>query len=137
MSDRKAQTLTWSGNKPANCRWHHSEARRCRALNLCRGTGSNRPALPLPSLNAVTPRFPRAKRLLVSLCALSLLVPAAPPAAWAQDRLPALGESVSEDLSVGNERRIGELGRRETLPFNGYADEVASLYAGMDLRKEF
>ena len=32
-----------------------------------------------------------------------------------------------------NERRIGELERRATLPFNGYADEVAHLYAGMDL----
>ena len=35
------------------------------------------------------------------------------------------------------ERRIGEFFRRKTLPFNGYADEVASLYAGMDLRKSF
>jgi sulfoxide reductase catalytic subunit YedY len=32
-----------------------------------------------------------------------------------------------------NERRIGELGRRDTLKFNGYADQVASLYEGMDL----
>ena len=35
--------------------------------------------------------------------------------------------------SQATERRIGELGRRRTLPFNGYADEVAELYAGMDL----
>ena len=35
--------------------------------------------------------------------------------------------------SQGTERRIGELGRRETLMFNGYADEVAPLYSGMDL----
>ncbi|MDX9768709.1 MAG: protein-methionine-sulfoxide reductase catalytic subunit MsrP, partial [Ectothiorhodospiraceae bacterium] len=33
------------------------------------------------------------------------------------------------------ERRIGELRRRDTLPFNGYAEQVAQLYAGMDLRK--
>jgi sulfoxide reductase catalytic subunit YedY len=33
------------------------------------------------------------------------------------------------------ERRIGEFRRRPTLMFNGYADQVASLYAGMDLRK--
>ena len=33
------------------------------------------------------------------------------------------------------ERRIGEFFKRKTLMFNGYADEVASLYAGMDLRK--
>ncbi|MGH7585851.1 MAG: protein-methionine-sulfoxide reductase catalytic subunit MsrP [Gemmatimonadales bacterium] len=35
------------------------------------------------------------------------------------------------------ERRIGEFRRRPTLMFNGYADEVASLYAGMDLRANF
>jgi sulfoxide reductase catalytic subunit YedY len=34
-----------------------------------------------------------------------------------------------------SERRIGELFRRKTLMFNGYADQVASLYAGMDLKK--
>ncbi len=39
--------------------------------------------------------------------------------------------------SQRRERRIGELAKRPTLPFNGYADEVASLYAGMDLRKHF
>lgn len=39
--------------------------------------------------------------------------------------------------SQASERRIGELRRRPTLPFNGYADEVASLYRGMDLRRNF
>ena len=39
--------------------------------------------------------------------------------------------------SQATERRIGELGRRETTLFNGYADEVAHLYAGMDLKKYF
>jgi methionine sulfoxide reductase catalytic subunit len=39
--------------------------------------------------------------------------------------------------SQATERRIGEFRRRPTLPFNGYADEVASLYSGMDLRKYF
>jgi sulfoxide reductase catalytic subunit YedY len=39
--------------------------------------------------------------------------------------------------SQASERRIGELGRRPTLPFNGYAEEVASLYAGMDLRANY
>ncbi len=34
-----------------------------------------------------------------------------------------------------SERRIGEFRRRRTLMFNGYADQVASMYAGMDLRK--
>ncbi len=35
------------------------------------------------------------------------------------------------------ERRIGEFLRRNTLMFNGYADQVASLYAGMDLRRYY
>ncbi len=35
--------------------------------------------------------------------------------------------------SQATEQRIGESGRRPTLLFNGYADQVASLYAGMDL----
>lgn len=39
--------------------------------------------------------------------------------------------------SQATERRIGELSRRKTLMFNGYAGEVASLYAGMDLRQEY
>ncbi|HEU4630535.1 MAG TPA: protein-methionine-sulfoxide reductase catalytic subunit MsrP [Gemmatimonadaceae bacterium] len=39
--------------------------------------------------------------------------------------------------SQATERRIGEWRRRKTLMFNGYADQVASLYRGMDLRKHF
>ena len=35
--------------------------------------------------------------------------------------------------SQATERRVGELGRRETLMFNGYAEQVAHLYDGMDL----
>jgi sulfoxide reductase catalytic subunit YedY len=35
------------------------------------------------------------------------------------------------------ERRIGEFLRRPTLLFNGYADQVASLYTGMDLRRNY
>jgi methionine sulfoxide reductase catalytic subunit len=39
--------------------------------------------------------------------------------------------------SQASERRIGEPGRRPTLMFNGYYDEVASLYTGMDLRANY
>jgi sulfoxide reductase catalytic subunit YedY len=39
--------------------------------------------------------------------------------------------------SQKRERRIGEFGLRDTLMFNGYGDQVASLYTGMDLRKYF
>jgi methionine sulfoxide reductase catalytic subunit len=37
--------------------------------------------------------------------------------------------------SQATERRIGEFLRRKTLPFNGYGEQVANLYKGMDLRK--
>jgi methionine sulfoxide reductase catalytic subunit len=39
--------------------------------------------------------------------------------------------------SQAKERRIGEFLKRPSLPFNGYADQVAGLYAGMDLRRQF
>jgi sulfoxide reductase catalytic subunit YedY len=39
--------------------------------------------------------------------------------------------------SQSRERRIGEFFKRETLAFNGYADQVASLYTGMDLKKNY
>lgn len=39
--------------------------------------------------------------------------------------------------SQASERRIGELSRRKTLPFNGYAEQVADLYRGMNLARYF
>ena len=39
--------------------------------------------------------------------------------------------------SQASERRIGEISRRGTLPFNGYGEQVASLYDGMDLSLHF
>lgn len=39
--------------------------------------------------------------------------------------------------SQASERRIGEFLKRKTLMFNGYGDQVASLYRGMDLRRNF
>jgi sulfoxide reductase catalytic subunit YedY len=39
--------------------------------------------------------------------------------------------------SQASERRLGELFKRKTLPFNGYASQVERLYAGMDLRKYY
>jgi sulfoxide reductase catalytic subunit YedY len=61
---------------------------------------------------------------------------------WQQQRASEYGffANVNPDVdhprwSQASERRIGEFFRRKTLPFNGYADQVASLYAGMDLRR--
>jgi sulfoxide reductase catalytic subunit YedY len=39
--------------------------------------------------------------------------------------------------SQASEQRIGEAGRRPTLMFNGYAEQVGRLYAGMDLRQYY
>jgi sulfoxide reductase catalytic subunit YedY len=39
--------------------------------------------------------------------------------------------------SQSSERRLGEFVKRKTLMFNGYGDQVASLYTGMDLRKNY
>jgi methionine sulfoxide reductase catalytic subunit len=67
-----------------------------------------------------------------------------PPTAWnmLQPREYGFYSNVNPEFdhprwSQARERRIGELLRRRTLMFNGYADDVASLYAGMDLRKHY
>jgi methionine sulfoxide reductase catalytic subunit len=39
--------------------------------------------------------------------------------------------------SQASERRLGEFRKRPTLMFNGYGEQVASLYSGMDLKKNF
>ena len=67
-----------------------------------------------------------------------------PATAWNKAQMHEYGfySNVNPDVdhprwSQDKERRLGEFFRRKTLPFNGYGDEVASLYAGMDLRGEF
>jgi sulfoxide reductase catalytic subunit YedY len=39
--------------------------------------------------------------------------------------------------SQAKERRLGDILRRDTLMFNGYGDQVAGMYTGMDLKKNF
>jgi sulfoxide reductase catalytic subunit YedY len=72
------------------------------------------------------------------------LVEKEPPTSWNISAPNEYGfySNVNPDVdhprwSQARERRIGEFLKRKTLPFNGYANEVASLYAGMDLRKYF
>jgi methionine sulfoxide reductase catalytic subunit len=72
------------------------------------------------------------------------LTTAQPPTTWSAAAPDEYGFFANVNPSVdhprwsqASERRIGELQRRPTLPFNGYADQVASLYAGMDLRRNF
>lgn len=72
------------------------------------------------------------------------LVQAMPISAW-MDASPReygfyanVNPSVSHPRwSQASERRIGKFERIATLPFNGYAEQVASLYAGMDPQKLF
>ena len=63
---------------------------------------------------------------------------------WQQTRAEEYGfyANVNPDVdhprwTQKSERRIGEFFRRKTLPFNGYGDQVASLYAGMDLKRQY
>jgi sulfoxide reductase catalytic subunit YedY len=72
------------------------------------------------------------------------LVEKQPPATWNMTDPAEYGfySNVNPNVdhprwSQAKERRLGEFFRRPTLMFNGYADQVASLYAGMDLRKYF
>ena len=67
-----------------------------------------------------------------------------PPATWNLENSHEYGfySNVNPNVdhprwSQAKERRLGEFFRRNTLMFNGYGDQVASLYAGMDLRKYF
>lgn len=67
-----------------------------------------------------------------------------PPTTWNQTNPREYGfySNVNPNVdhprwSQAKERRLGEFLRRPTLMFNGYSDQVAQLYAGMDLRKDF
>ncbi len=65
-----------------------------------------------------------------------------PPTAWNRQAPREYGFYANVNPAVDHprwsqkrERRIGEVFRRDTLPFNGYADQVAGLYTGMDLHQ--
>jgi sulfoxide reductase catalytic subunit YedY len=73
-----------------------------------------------------------------------VLVTEMPVSAWMKEAPNEYGfyANVNPDVphprwSQATESRIGETGRIKTLLFNGYGDEVARLYTGMDLRKNF
>jgi sulfoxide reductase catalytic subunit YedY len=72
------------------------------------------------------------------------LVEKQPPCAWNMQQPSEYGfySNVNPHVdhprwSQATERRLGELFRRPTLMFNGYEKEVAELYSGMDLKKNF
>jgi len=72
------------------------------------------------------------------------LVAAQPPTTWSMQAPNEYGFYANVNPQVDHprwsqatEQRIGESGRRPTLMFNGYGEQVAHLYAGMDLRANF
>ncbi len=66
-----------------------------------------------------------------------------PPTTWSMAVPSVYGfysnvnPEVASVWSQATERRLGDFFKRKTLKFNGYGDQVASLYNGMDLRKNF
>ena len=77
-----------------------------------------------PPAHPLAHPFPLWRRLLAAL--LALLTALSAPA-MAQVRLPALGESASEDLTIGAERRIGEQIMREGRRDPDYLDDPVLL----------
>ena len=72
------------------------------------------------------------------------LVEKQPRGSWEQSQPSEYGfySNVNPEVdhprwTQSRERRIGEFFKRRTLMFNGYGDQVASLYAGMDLKKNY
>jgi predicted Zn-dependent protease len=72
-------------------------------------------------LNSNVSRSRPLQRLTAALCAGLMLLPAAP--ARAQQSLPALGDSASEDLNIGTERRVGDQIMREIRRDPDYIDD--------------
>lgn len=67
-----------------------------------------------------------------------------PPTAWNRASAREYGFYANVNPAVSHprwsqrrERRIGDFLKRDTLPFNGYGEQVAALYAGMDLQHHF
>jgi sulfoxide reductase catalytic subunit YedY len=72
------------------------------------------------------------------------LVGSQPPTSWNMANPPEYGfySNVNPGVdhprwSQASERRLGEFRKRATLMFNGYGDQVANLYSGMDLKKNY
>ena len=72
------------------------------------------------------------------------LVGGMPPTSWNMANAPEYGfySNVNPHVdhprwSQASERRLGEFRKRPTLMFNGYGDQVASMYNGMDLKKNY
>ncbi len=67
------------------------------------------------------------QRLVAAVCAISLGLPAALPARAAQNQLPALGDTASEDFGVGAERKLGDQIMREIRRDPDYSNDAILL----------
>jgi predicted Zn-dependent protease len=112
-----------TGNNAETVDWHHSQP--IRAAGELGAPISLEPLSSSPD-RPVNPPAPRARlrqRLVSALCAASLCLPLAAPPAWAQNTLPALGDTESEDFSIAVERKVGEQIMREIRRDPDYSDD--------------
>jgi sulfoxide reductase catalytic subunit YedY len=136
------------GQRQPTMRWPYSEALRIdEAMHplalLVTGLYGN----PLPTQNGAPLRLAVPwKYGFKSIKAITRirLVEGRPTSSWMQAAPSEYGFFANVNPEVAHPRwsqrrevRIGEVAKRATLPFNGYAAQVASLYSGMDLQRDF
>ena len=87
---------------------------------------ASHPTYPLPRMNTIVER-PTWQRVFAGCAAALLMMGTSVPTAVAQNRLPALGDSVSEDFDIGFERRLGEEIMRDIRRDPDYVDDPVLL----------
>jgi sulfoxide reductase catalytic subunit YedY len=136
------------GQRLAGLRWPYTEGLRIdEAMHPLSLVATGLYGRPLPNQNGAPLRLAVPwKYGFKSIKAITRvrLVETAPASSWMQAAPAEYGFYANVNPEVAHPRwsqrrevRIGEVAKRATLPFNGYADQVASLYAGMDLQRHF
>lgn len=113
-------------NKAATCGWHHSQASLVRtwAVQFARIRLSSQDF----RVNRISSSHSRLRqRLVAATCAVSFALPVALPARSAQNQLPALGDTASEDFGVAAERKLGDQIMREIRRDPDYSDDAILL----------
>jgi len=136
------------GQRLATLRWPYTEALRIdEAMHPLALVATGLYGQPLPNQNGAPLRLAIPwKYGFKSIKAITRirLVEAQPVTTWMQAAGSEYGFYANVNPDVPHPRwpqrrelRIGEIAKRATLPFNGYAEQVAALYTGMDLRQNF
>jgi sulfoxide reductase catalytic subunit YedY len=138
MPEQKRQTLDWPYNEGLRL----DEARHALALLVTGLYGKDLPNQNGAPLRLVVP-WKYGFKSIKSIVKIRF-TEEQPASTWMKQNAREYGfySNVNPEVdhprwSQKTERRIGELRRRPTLMFNGYADQVASLYSGMDLRRNY